>query len=46
MISIRRRKEVRRLEVGDGPKQIEAARLPRGVICTLPRVLGCTSAAN
>jgi CubicO group peptidase (beta-lactamase class C family)/DNA-binding beta-propeller fold protein YncE len=43
VISIRRRKEIRRLEMGDGPKQIEAARLPRGVICTLPRILGCTA---
>jgi CubicO group peptidase (beta-lactamase class C family)/DNA-binding beta-propeller fold protein YncE len=41
VISIRRRKEIRRLEAGDGPKLIEAARLPRGVICTLPRILGC-----
>jgi YVTN family beta-propeller protein len=32
VISIRRRKEIRRVEVGDGPKQIEAARLPRGVL--------------
>jgi DNA-binding beta-propeller fold protein YncE len=32
VISIRRRKEIRRLEVGDGPKQIEAARLPRRAI--------------
>ncbi len=41
VISIRREKEIRRIETGDGPKQIEAARLPRGVICTLPTILGC-----
>jgi DNA-binding beta-propeller fold protein YncE len=29
VISIAGRREVRRLKVGDGPKQIEAARLPR-----------------
>ncbi len=42
VISLRRRKEIRRLEMGDGPKQIEAARLPHRVVCTLPRALGCT----
>jgi CubicO group peptidase (beta-lactamase class C family)/DNA-binding beta-propeller fold protein YncE len=42
VISLRRRKEIRRIKAGDGPKQIEAARLPRGVICKLPRILGCT----
>ena len=46
VISLKRRKEIRRIKVGDGPKQIEAARLPRRVICRLPRILGCTSAAN
>jgi DNA-binding beta-propeller fold protein YncE len=41
VISLRRRREIRRLEMGDGPKQIEAARLPHRAICTLPRILGC-----
>jgi len=45
VISIRREKEIRRLKVGDGPKQIEAARLPRGVICTVPQILGCAVSA-
>ena len=37
VISFAKRKEIRRLEMGDGPKQIEAARLPRGAVRgTLP----------
>ena len=41
VISIAERKEVRRLRVGDGPKQIEAARLRRGVVCSQSRARGC-----
>ena len=37
VISFERRREVARLRVGDGPKQIEAARLPLGVVDTPPR---------
>ena len=40
VISVRRRREIRRLKVGDGPKQIEAARLPRSVV----RPIGVLSA--
>jgi CubicO group peptidase (beta-lactamase class C family)/DNA-binding beta-propeller fold protein YncE len=43
VISFAKRREIRRLEVGDGPKQIEAARLARRAVCTLPRILGCTT---
>lgn len=41
VISIGERKEVERLNVGDGPKQIEAARLPRRVVCSKSRARGC-----
>jgi YVTN family beta-propeller protein len=42
VISFATRKEIRRLEIGDGPKQIEAARLARRAVCTSNRVPGCT----
>ena len=41
VISLADREEVRRLEVGDGPKQIEVARLARRALCTSRRILGC-----
>jgi DNA-binding beta-propeller fold protein YncE len=40
VISLARRKEIERLRVGDGPKQIEVARLSRRALCT-KRLLGC-----
>ena len=42
VISIAQRREVKRLKLGDGPKQIEAAELPEAVICIAPSVPGCT----
>jgi DNA-binding beta-propeller fold protein YncE len=42
VVSIAERREVRRLKLGDGPKQIEAADLPDAVLCTAPSVPGCT----
>jgi DNA-binding beta-propeller fold protein YncE len=41
VISYRNRREVARLTVGDGPKHIEAARVPRGVVCVGGDVPGC-----
>jgi DNA-binding beta-propeller fold protein YncE len=41
VISFSKRKEIRRLEIGDGPKQIEAARLARRAVCASKRVPGC-----
>jgi DNA-binding beta-propeller fold protein YncE len=41
VISFAKRKEIERLEVGDGPKQIEVARLARRALCTSKRLLGC-----
>ena len=42
VISLAGRREVARVRMGDGPKQIEAARLPQGVVCTSAEVPGCT----
>ena len=41
VISLARRAEIARLPMGDGPKQIEAARLPAAVVCGGSRVAGC-----
>jgi DNA-binding beta-propeller fold protein YncE len=41
VVSFARRREVARLAMGDGPKQIEAARLPASVLCTEPAGPGC-----
>ena len=41
VISYRDRREVARIDVGDGPKQIEAARIPETVLCAAPDVRGC-----
>jgi hypothetical protein len=41
VISFAKRREVARIQAGDGPKLIEAARLPASVICTGPDVPGC-----
>jgi DNA-binding beta-propeller fold protein YncE len=41
VISLAKRKEIERLEVGDGPKQIEVARLARHALCTSEPLLGC-----
>jgi DNA-binding beta-propeller fold protein YncE len=41
VISFAKRKEIARLEVGDGPKQIEVARLARRALCTSRKLLGC-----
>jgi DNA-binding beta-propeller fold protein YncE len=40
VISFAKRKEIERLEIGDGPKQIEVARLSRRALCT-KRLVGC-----
>jgi hypothetical protein len=42
VISLAERREIRRVRMGDGPKQIEAARLPESVVCTAPEVPGCS----
>lgn len=42
VISIAGRREVKRVRMGDGPKQIEVAHLPDAVLCTAPTVPGCT----
>jgi DNA-binding beta-propeller fold protein YncE len=44
VISLAARREVARVRMGDGPKQIEAARLPDAVVCTAADVPGCTPA--
>ena len=41
VISIAKRREIERLELGDGPKQIEVARLSRRSLCTSRRLIGC-----
>lgn len=41
VISVGKRREIRRLRVGDGPKQIEAARLAWRAVCTSRRIAGC-----
>ena len=41
VISLAKRKEIERLDVGDGPKQIEVARLARRALCTSKQLLGC-----
>ena len=46
VVSFAQRREVARLRVGDGPKQIEAARLPESVLCAQPGVPGCSGAAR
>ena len=43
VISFAKRREIKRLEVGDGPKQIEVARLARRALCTSKQLLGCRS---
>jgi DNA-binding beta-propeller fold protein YncE len=40
-ISLAQGREVERLKVGDGPKQIEAVRLPQSVVCVRRDVPGC-----
>jgi DNA-binding beta-propeller fold protein YncE len=40
-ISLAKRKEVARIRTGDGPKLIEAARLPQSVLCNRRDVPGC-----
>ena len=42
VVSYRARREVARVRVGDGPKQIEAARIPEAVLCAVPGVPGCS----
>jgi YVTN family beta-propeller protein len=42
VISYAQRREVARIEAGDGPKQIEAARIPETVLCAHPGVPGCS----
>jgi hypothetical protein len=42
VVSLAARREVARVKMGDGPKQIEAARLPDAVVCTSGDVPGCT----
>jgi YVTN family beta-propeller protein len=42
VISVAGRREVARVRMGDGPKQIEAAELPEAAICTAATVSGCT----
>ena len=44
VISYGGRREVARLKVGDGPKQIEAGRIPEADVCTPPLVEGCERA--
>jgi YVTN family beta-propeller protein len=41
VISLAKRAELARIPMGDGPKQIEAARLPAGAVCGESRVAGC-----
>jgi DNA-binding beta-propeller fold protein YncE len=41
-ISYSKRREVARLAVGDGPKQLEAARIPEDVLCSSRSVPGCS----
>jgi DNA-binding beta-propeller fold protein YncE len=41
VISFARRREIARFGIGDGPKQIEAARIPAAVLCNGPAVPGC-----
>jgi YVTN family beta-propeller protein len=41
VISFAEQREVTRIKAGDGPKLIEAARLPAEVVCTSPEVPGC-----
>ena len=43
VISFAKRKEIRRLKIGDGPKQIEAVRLARRAVCASEEVPGCGS---
>jgi DNA-binding beta-propeller fold protein YncE len=42
VISLAAQREVARVRMGDGPKQIEAARLPESVVCTAREVPGCS----
>ena len=42
VISFAKRKEVARIRLGDGPKQIEAARIPEAVLCAQTGVPGCS----
>ena len=46
VISYARRSEVARIKLGDGPKQIEAARIPEAVLCAQPGVPGCSRAVR
>jgi DNA-binding beta-propeller fold protein YncE len=46
VISYAERREVARVKMGDGPKQIEAARLPQEAICVDAGVPGCTRAVR
>jgi YVTN family beta-propeller protein len=41
VISLAKRAEIARIPMGDGPKQIEPARLPAGVVCGTSWVAGC-----
>ena len=41
VISIAKRREVARLKPGDGPKELEVARLPQAVVCTTRATPGC-----
>ncbi|HEX2233366.1 MAG TPA: hypothetical protein VHG69_08380 [Thermoleophilaceae bacterium] len=41
-ISLARRREIARIRLGDGPKQIEGAWLRASVVCAGRRVAGCT----
>ncbi|MGH2987534.1 MAG: YncE family protein, partial [Solirubrobacterales bacterium] len=41
VISYRKRKELARIAVGDGPKHVEPARLPERTVCSWPGVPGC-----
>lgn len=41
VLSYAERREVDRLPVGDGPKQVEAARLPESVLCARAGTPGC-----
>jgi YVTN family beta-propeller protein len=42
VVSYTEAKEIARVPVGRGPKQIEVGRLPESVLCTRPEVPGCS----
>lgn len=44
VIGLAERRELARVKMGDGPKQLEPALLPEEVVCTAPSVPGCNPA--